>query len=84
MDELKAFEALVRGARRETPPAFDVGGAVLAGIRAGYPPRLLPLSIMAAVTAVAAAVVLALAIHAVVSGSDPQTALFPMLEVSSL
>jgi hypothetical protein len=84
MDELKAFEKLVRQARRESPPRMDVGGAVLSEIRAGRAVRILPLSIMAAVAAVAAVVVMALVVHTLTGGADPQVALFPSLEVGLL
>ena len=84
MDELKAFERLVDAARRERPPWIDVGEAVLSEVRAGRPVRILPLSIMAAAAAVAAVVVVALAIHTLTGGADPQVALFPSLEAGLL
>jgi hypothetical protein len=81
MDELEAVERLVRRARQEQPSARDVTGAVLAGIRAGRPAGVLPLSVVAAVASLAAAVVLALAIHNASAGVDPEAALFPLVEV---
>jgi len=82
MDELEAVERLVRRARQERPSARDVTGAVLAGIRAGRPAAVLSLSVVAAVASLAAAVVLALAIHTLSAGADPQAALFPVVEVA--
>ena len=82
MDELEAVERLVRRARQERPPARDVTGAVLAGIRAGRPAAVLSLSVVAVVASLAAAVVLALAIHTWSAGADPQAALFPVVEVA--
>ena len=86
MDELKAMEKLVRLARREHPPATDAAPAAIARIRAGVvrPVRVLPLSVLAAAAAVAAAVILVLAINAWTAPVDPQTALFPTVEVASL
>jgi hypothetical protein len=82
MDELEAVERLVCRARQERPPARDVTGAVLAGIRAGRPAAVLSLSVVAAVASLAAAVVLALAIHTWSAGADPEAALFPVVEVA--
>jgi len=81
MDELEAIEQLVVRARRERAPAGDVAAAVLVGIRAGRPAPVLPLSLVAAGAALAAGVVLTLAVHAWSSGTDPQAALFPVVEV---
>ena len=84
MDELEAIEKLARQARAEQPPEVRVGAAVLETIRAGRPVRILPLSLVAAAAAVAAGVVLTLAVHAWTSEAvDPQSALFPSLEVAS-
>jgi hypothetical protein len=82
MDELEAVEKLMRRARLEQPPDRDVTGAVLAGIRAGRPTAVLPLSVVAAAASLAAAVVLALAVQGASSGADPQAALFPTVEVT--
>lgn len=82
MDELEAVERLVRRARQEQPPARDVTGAVLAGIRAGRPATVLSLSVVAAVASLAAAIVLAMALHTWSAGADPQAALFPVVEVA--
>jgi len=86
MDELEAMENLVRRARQERPPATDAAAGALRRIRAGAgrPVRILPLSLVAAASAVAAAVVLALAVQAWTASADPQAALFPMVEVASL
>lgn len=82
MDELEAVERMIRRARQDRPPARDVTGAVLAGIRAARPAGILPLSVVAAVTSLAAAAVLALALHSGVLESDPQAALYPTVEVA--
>jgi len=86
MDELKAMENLVRLARQERLPATDAASGAIERIRAGAvrPVRVLPLSVLAAAAAVAAAVVMVLAIHAWTAPADPQTALFPIVEVASL
>ena len=84
MDELEAIEKLARRAREERPPETHVEAAVLKGIRAGRQVRILPLSLVAAAAAVAAGVVMTLAVHAWTStAADPQSALFPSLEVAS-
>jgi hypothetical protein len=86
MDELEAVEKLVHMARKERPPATDAAPQVIERIRAGAvrPVRVLPLSLLAAAAAVAAVVVLALAIQAWTAPADPQTVLFPTVEVASL
>jgi hypothetical protein len=84
MDSLEAIERLVRQARREQVPAVDVAGAVLEGVRARRPASVLPLSVVAAGAALAAAVILALAVQAWTTGADPQAALFPTLEIGML
>jgi hypothetical protein len=86
MDELKAMEKLVSLARRERPPATDAAAGALLRIRAGAvrPARVLPLSLLAAAAAVAAVVVLTLALQAWTAPADPQTVLFPIVEVASL
>jgi hypothetical protein len=84
MDELEAIEKLARRAREERPPETHVEAAVLETVRAARPVRILPLSLVAAAAAVAAAVVLTLAVDAWTStAADPQSALFPSLEVAS-
>ena len=87
MDGLEAMENLVRRARLERPPATDVAAAAIGRIRAGAgrpAVRILPLSLLAAAAAVAAVVVLALAAQAWTAPADPQTALFPTVEVAAL
>ena len=86
MDDLEAFEKLVHMARQERSPATDAASGAIERIRAGAvrPVRVLPLSVLAAAAAVAAAVVMVLAIHAWTAPADPQTALFPIVEVASL
>jgi hypothetical protein len=76
MDELEAVERLVSRAEDERPLAADATRAVLARIRAGRPASVLPLSMVAVAASVAAAVVLALAVHAWSAGADPQAALY--------
>lgn len=86
MDDLEAVENLVRRARQERPPATDAGAGTILRIRGrrGDPVRILPLSLVAAAAAVAAAVVLTLAVHAWNASADPQAALFPTVEVAAL
>jgi hypothetical protein len=87
MDALEAMENLVRRARLEQPPATDVAAAAIGRIRAGAgrpAVRILPLSLLAAAAAVAAVVVLALAVQAWTAPADPQTVLFPTVEVAAL
>ena len=84
MDELELVERLARRARCEPPPPLHVGAEVLKAVRLGQPISLLPLALVAAGAAAAALLVLALAAHAWTGAADPQTSLFPSLEVSAL
>ena len=83
MDELEAVQKLASRARHETPPTGrDVTAAVLAGIRTRRPASVLPLSLVAATASLAATIVLVVAVYSVSAGADPQTALFPVVEVA--
>jgi len=84
MDPLDAIKELALRARRETAPSVHVSGAVLARIRAAQEPRLLPLSIFSAATAVAASMILAAGIYYWLAGGDPIDELLPTFQVLGL
>jgi hypothetical protein len=70
MDALDAVEKLAGLARREPPPATDVGGRVLAGVRDRQEQSLAPLWVFAGSTSVTAAAVALVAVRAWVSLSS--------------
>jgi hypothetical protein len=81
MDALEAVEALARRARAETPPQTNVR---MATVLSAHRPeqRLVPLAWSAGLSAVAACVVMALALHANKSTkTDPIMPLFQAAEV---
>jgi len=84
MDELETIEKLTKRARSDGPPPVNVASAVLARLRTARPTPILPLAIVAAGAAIAAALIVAFAAHAWMTGVDPQAALFPTLEIAQL
>jgi hypothetical protein len=84
MEPLEAIDALARRARTEKPPATDVNiGAVLRAARAEPPWRLTPLAWSAAVSALAACVILTLALRSTTQSNtvDSITPLFNAAQV---
>ena len=81
MDRINGLEKLARLARKDKPPTTDVSARVLVRIMEHRPAPVLPLSLFAAASAVAAAVVLLLAISGWISPADPMPELFSPLEV---
>lgn len=84
MDRLDAVEELARLARMEAAPATDVSSGVLARVRSRRPSRALPLTLVAAASLAAAAIVLFLAFSAGSSPADPMRELFAPLEALTL
>ena len=84
MDTLKAIEALAGHARQEKPPATDVSAHVLARIRDREASSVLPLTLFAAASAVAAAVIVFLAVSAWAASADSLVALFDPLQMVTL
>lgn len=84
MDELEAIERLALKARQETPAVLGVGARVMARVRAPRRVGIVPLSLFAVVSAVAASVALAVGMYFYFKASDPMTQLFAPLEVGSL
>jgi len=85
MDELEAIEQLVGRARDETPAVGSISGRILTRIRQAAPSRVIPLSVFAAVSAVAATIALALGAYLWLSASDPMmTELCAPLQVGQL
>ena len=64
MDTLKKIERLFEQARLGEPPVFHVGDRVMADLGALTPPRLLPLSVFAGLSAVAAVIMFLLSVQA--------------------
>jgi len=71
MDPLEALERLADQARKEAVPDFDVSARVLASVGDGPARRVLPLSLFAAVSAVAASIILAVGIYSLLAEPDP-------------
>jgi len=84
MDELDAVEKLAELARLEDAPATDVSAGVMAEIRRTQPSPLLPLSLVAAASIAAAAIVLILALSGGSPAPDPMIELFAPLEMVTL
>ena len=82
MDELEAIERLAFRARHERPPAGDVAAAVMWRLRTQRPASLLPLWVVAAVSSLAAGVVLALVLQAGSAGVDPHAAFYTVVEAT--
>ena len=84
MDPLEAIESLARLARSEQPPRTNVDiAAVLRAAGAEPPLRLAPLAWSAAVSAIAAGIILSFAIHTqrTTSSVDSISPLFNATEV---
>ena len=84
MDTLKGIEKLAQQARKETPPIFHVGDQVLLQISSQERLKVMPLSIFATISAVAASVTLSFALNAWLQITDPITQLFSPLQAGSL
>ena len=84
MDELEAIERLALKAREERPPVAGVGAGIMARVRAPRTVGIVPLSLFAVVSAIAASVALAVGMYFYFKASDPMTQLFAPLEVGSL
>jgi len=84
MDELEAIEQLVTRARCEAPQVGSISGQIAARIRQTAPSRVIPLSVFAAVSAVAATIALALGAYFWLTASDPLTELYAPLQVGRL
>ncbi|KPJ60983.1 MAG: hypothetical protein AMS15_06175 [Planctomycetes bacterium DG_23] len=81
MDTLKGLEELARQARMEEAPATNVSSRVLIRIMERRPSPILPLSLFAAASAAAAALVLFFGLSSWLSLSDPMRELFAPLEM---
>jgi len=81
MDPLEALEKLAAEARKETPPVGSVRGRVLAKIRTPRGSPLLPLTVLAAGSALAASALLAVGMHFLRAARDPLVELFTPLQV---
>ncbi|MFA6186103.1 MAG: hypothetical protein WC770_02670 [Phycisphaerae bacterium] len=86
MDTLKTIEKLAKAARSEALPAFDVSSYVLGQTRMVQVQRanLLPFEFFAALTAVAASIVIVLSVSAWQTIINPMTQLIAPLQESSL
>lgn len=86
MDTLKTIEKLAQAARSEASPMFDVSGYVLGQMRMVQVQKanLLPIEFFAALTAVAASIVIVLSVNAWQTIINPMAQLIAPLQESSL
>lgn len=86
MDTLKIIEKLAKAAQNEASPAFDVSAYVLGQMRTVQVQKanLLPFEFFAALTAVAASIVIVLSVSAWQSIVNPMAQLIAPLQESSL
>lgn len=86
MDTLKTIEKLAKAAQNEAMPAFDVSSYVLGQMRMVQVQKanLLPIEFFAALTAVAASIVIVLSVNAWQTIINPMTQLIAPLQESSL
>ncbi|MHC4221918.1 MAG: hypothetical protein ACYST9_05810 [Planctomycetota bacterium] len=83
MDTLKAIEKLAQLARNEKTHVFDVSSQVLMRITETEPIRVVPLSVFAGLSAVAASIALFAAVKYWIYMSNPIMELFtPLQEVA--
>lgn len=84
MDELEAIEKLVSRARRETPFVNSIADGILTRMHHSPPPRIVPLSVFAAVSAVAATIAMAVGAYFWLASPDPLNELYAPLQVGLL
>jgi hypothetical protein len=84
MDELKAIEKLVARAQQESPAVNSIADGILSRVHHSPPPRIIPLSVFAAVSAVAATIALAIGAYFWMATPDPLTELYAPLQVGLL
>ncbi|MCP4379033.1 MAG: hypothetical protein GY794_23025 [bacterium] len=84
MDELKAIENLVARAQQESPAVNSIADGILSRLHHSAPPRIIPLSVFAAVSAVAASIALAIGAYFWMATPDPLTELYAPLQVGLL
>jgi len=84
MDELTAIEELIARARRETPAVDSIADGILSRVHRRPPRRLTGLSVMAAVSAVAATIAMAIGAYIWFASPDPLTELYAPLQVGLL
>ena len=84
MDEMKAIEELVARAQQESLAVNSIAGGILSRIHHSPPPRIVPLSVFAVVSAVAATIALAIGAYIWMSSPDPLIELYAPLQVGLL
>lgn len=86
MDTLKIIEKLVNKAKTETAPVVDVADRVMLQlqVRAHETLRMVPLSVFAGASAIAASIILFLAFNAWMSMQDPMNAFYGPVEVATI
>ena len=87
MDILKIIDKLVLRATNEVVPTVDVTGQVLWRLRAQgleQPVPIVPMSIVAGLSAVAASIIIFLAINAWLALSNPMMELYRPVQVASI
>ena len=84
MNELEAIEKLVARARQETPAVDPIADGILARMHHSPPPRIIPLSVFAVVSAVAATIAMAIGAYFWLASPDPLTELYAPLQVGLL
>ena len=84
MDELKAIEKLVARAQRETPAVNSIADGILTRMHHSPPPRIIPLSVFAAASAIAATIALAIGAYFWTSTPDPFTELYAPIQAGLL
>ena len=84
MDELEAIEKLIARARLETPAVNSISEGILTRMHHSPPPRIVPLSVFAVVSAVAATIAMAIGAYYWLASPDPLTELYAPLQVGLL
>ena len=84
MDELKAIEKLIAQARREPVAVNSIAGGILSRMHHSPPPRIVPLSVLAVVSAIAATIAMAVGAYLWMASPDPLTELYAPLQVGLL